>query len=140
MEEIVVEVKCPYCRKKLMDFEKRIDGYPSVKIRMQHRDKTGVLYLSPLFGSYNIISEIYVPKEEIVLFFCPECGASLFSKDLCEECEAPLAFLELIDGGTVQICSRRGCKYHFIDYKDFAQKLSVFYDTYKRLADPSRKD
>ncbi len=139
MKELVVQVKCPYCRKILMDGKKQIDGYPSVKTKIKHHDKTGELYLSSIFGSYNIISEIYVPEGEIVLFFCPECDASLLLKDLCEECKAPLAFFELKNGGTVQICSRRGCKYHFMDYTNFAQKLSAFYDTYKTIADPSRK-
>ncbi len=140
MKKLVVNVKCPYCRKSLMDSEKQIDGYPSVKTKIQHGDKIGTLYLSSIFGSYNIISDIYVPKEEMVLFFCPECNASLLLKDLCEECKAPLAFLELKNGGTVQICSRQGCKYHFMDYTNFAQKLSAFYDTHKTLADPSRKE
>ena len=140
MKKLIVNVKCPYCRKSLMDNEKQIEGYPSVKTKIQHRDKNGLLYLSSIFGSYEIISDIYVPKEEMVLFFCPECNASLLLKDLCEECKAPLAYLELIDGGTVRICSRRGCKYHFMDYSNFAQKLSAFYDTYKTLADPSRKE
>jgi methionyl-tRNA synthetase len=139
MKELMVEVKCPYCRKILMDEEKQIDGYPSVKTKIKLHDKTGELHLSSIFGSYNIKSEVYVPRGEIVLFFCPECNASLLLKDLCEECNAPLAFLELKNGGTVQICSRRGCKYHFMDYTDFAQKLSAFYDTYKTAADPSRK-
>ena len=140
MEKIVVNVKCPYCRKSLMDEGKKIDGYPSVKTKIQHHDKTGTLHMSSIFGSYNIISDIYVPEEEMVLFSCPECNASLILKDLCEECKAPLAFLELKNGGTVQICSRRGCKYHFMDYTNFAQKLSVFYDKYKTQADPTRKE
>ena len=139
MEKIVVNVKCPYCRKSLMDEKKLIDDYPSVKINIQHHDKTGALYMSSIFGSYNILSDIYVPEEELALFSCPECNASLILKDLCEECKAPLAFLELKNGGTVQICSRRGCKYHFMDYTNFAQKLSVFYDKYKKQADPTRK-
>lgn len=139
MKKLIVNVKCPYCRKSLMDEEKQIDGYPGVKTRIQHREKIGILYLSAVFGSFNIISDIYIPKEEIVLFFCPECNSSLLLKDLCEECKAPLAFLELKNGGTVQICSRRGCKYHFMDYTNFAQKLSAFYSTYSTLADPSRK-
>ena len=140
MEKIVVNVKCPYCRKSLMDEEKLIDDNPSVKINIQHHDKTGTLYMSSIFGSYNILSEIFVPEEEMAIFSCPECNASLILKDLCEECKAPLAFLELKSGGTVQICSRRGCKYHFMDYTNFAQKLSVFYDKYKKQADPSRKE
>ena len=139
MKELFVNVKCPYCRKSLMDTEKQIDGYPSVKTHIKHRDKTGTLYLSSVFGSYNIISEIFIPKGEMVLFFCPECNASLLVKDLCEECKAPLTLLELKNGGMVQICSRRGCKYHFMDYTNFAQKLSAFYDTYKSKADPTRK-
>jgi methionyl-tRNA synthetase len=123
-----------------MDKKKKIDDYPSVKTKIQYHEKTGELYLSSIFGSYNIRSEIQVPEEEMVLFFCPECNASLILKDLCEECKAPLAFLELKNGGTVQICSRMGCKYHFMDYSNFAQKLSVFYDTYKTVADPSKKE
>lgn len=139
MKKLIVNVKCPYCRKSLMDEEKQIGGYPGVKTRIQYHEKTGILYLSAVFGSFNILSDIYIPKEEIVLFFCPECNASLLLKDLCEECKAPLAFLELKSGGTVQICSRRGCKYHFMDYTNFAQKLSAFYNTYSTLADSSRK-
>ncbi|MDH5385803.1 MAG: hypothetical protein OEY18_13965 [Candidatus Aminicenantes bacterium] len=140
METFVVNVKCPYCRKSLMDEKKQIDGYPSVKTQIQYRNKTSALYLSSIFGSYEIISEIPIPKEETVLFFCPRCHASLMLKDSCEECKAPLAFFELKNGGTVQICSRRGCKYHFMDYTNFAQKLSAFYEVYKTLADPSRKE
>lgn len=139
MEQLLVSVKCPYCRKSLMDADKPIDGHPSVKTKIQHQDKTGILHLSSLFGSYRIKSEIYVPEEEMVLFFCPECNASLLLKDLCEECKAPLAFLELKNGGTVQICSRRGCKYHLMDYTNLAQKASALYDTYKTVADPARK-
>lgn len=140
MKKIVVNVKCPYCRKSLMDEGKKIDGYSSIRTKIQYRDKSGVLHLSSIFGSYNIESDIYIPKDEMVLFSCPECNASLLLKDLCEECKAPLAYLELKNGGKVQICSRRGCKYHFMDYTNFAQKLSVFYDTYKTQADPSRKE
>jgi uncharacterized protein YbaR (Trm112 family) len=139
MKELVVNVKCPYCRKSLLDAEKQIDNYPSVKTEIRYRDKVGTLYLSSKFGSYNIISEIFILQGEMVLFSCPECKASLLLRDLCEECKAPLAFLELKNGGMVQICSRRGCKYHFIDYTNFAQKLSAFYDTYKTMADPSRE-
>jgi len=140
MEKIVVNVKCPYCKKSLMDAEKQIEGYPSVKTRIQHRDKTGALYLSSIFGSYDIVSEIYVPEEEIVLFFCPECNASLLLKELCESCKAPLAFFEMKNGGMIQICSRRGCKYHLMDYVNFAQKVSAFYNAYQVFADPSLKN
>jgi len=139
MPELVLRLKCPYCRKSLMDEEKQIDEFPSVKTLIQYHEKAGILRLSSVFGSYEIKSEVYIPKDDLVLFFCPECHASLMLKDLCEECQAPLAFMELKNGGTVRICSRRGCKYHFMDYTNFAQKISAFYRTHQKFADPSQK-
>jgi len=140
MEKLVVSVKCPYCKKSFMDEESQIDGYPSVKVDIQYGNKIGTLNLSSIYGSYNIISEIHLPQEEMVLFFCPECHASLLLKDLCEDCKAPLAFFELKNGGKVQICSRRGCKYHSIDYSNLSQKISSLYSAYEVFADPSRKE
>jgi hypothetical protein len=122
-----------------MDEETQIDGYPSVRVNIQFSNKTSVLNLSSIYGSYNILSEIPIPEEEMVLFFCPECQASLLLKDLCEDCKAPLAFFELKNGGRVQICSRRGCKYHSIDYSNLSQKISSLYSAYEVFADPSRK-
>ena len=139
MEKLVVNVKCPYCKKILMDEKMQIDGFPSVKVRIQHGEKNGALYLSSIYGSYNIISEVPIPPEETVLFFCPECSASLLLKDLCDECKAPLAFFELKNGGTVQICSRRGCECHSIDYTNMSQKVSTLYSVYEVFADPSRR-
>jgi len=139
MEKLVVSVKCPYCKKSFMDEESQIDGYPSVKVDIQYGNKIGTLNLSSIYGSYNIISEIHLPQEEMVLFFCPECHASLLLKDLCEDCKAPLAFFELKNGGKVQICSRRGCKYHSLDYSNLSQKISSLYSAYEVFADPSRK-
>jgi len=140
MEKLAVNVKCPYCKKSFMDEETQIDGYPSVRVNIQYRNKIGALNLSSIYGSYNIISEIHLPEEELVLFFCPECHASLLLKDLCEDCKAPLAFFELKNGGKVQICSRRGCKYHSIDYSNLSQKISTLYSAYEVFADPTRKE
>lgn len=139
MDQLVLELKCPYCRKSLIDENKKIDGHPSVKTLIQYHAKTGVLYLSSIFGSYEIISDVNISNNDLVLFFCPECHSSLMLEDLCEECNSPLAFLELRNGGTVQICSRRGCKYHFLDFTNFAQKISAFYRTYQKFADPLQK-
>ncbi len=139
MEKLVVSVKCPYCRRSFMDEEMQIDGFPSVKVRIQYGNKNGALYLSSIYGSYNVISEVQIPTQEIVLFFCPECQASLLLKDFCEECKAPLAFFELKNGGKVQICSRRGCKYHSIDYSNMLQKISTLYSVHEVFADPTRR-
>lgn len=131
MDKLQVNVKCPYCQRSFMDEEALIDDYPSVKVVIQYRDKQGILRLSSIYGSYTINSEIHVPLDEIVLFFCPHCRSSLMVKDLCDKCQAPMTSFELRNGGKVQICSRRGCKKHLIEFSDLEQEISAFYNFYK---------
>lgn len=139
MQELQVNVKCPYCKQSFMDEDKIIDSYPSVKVVIQNGNKRGLVYLSSIYGSYNIISEIYVPTDEIVLFFCPMCHSSLLTKKLCDKCRAPMTFFELQHGGKVQICSRRGCKKHLIEFSNLAQEISEFYNVYSVFSAPSNK-
>ena len=139
MNKLVVNVKCPYCKKSFMEENKMIDGYPSVKVVIQHHNKRGTLHLSSIYGSYTIISEFFIPMEELVLFFCPHCDSSLLIKNLCDKCNAPMTIFELLNGGQVQICSRRGCKKHLIEYSNLAQEISELYNTYEVFADPSRE-
>ncbi|MEW5900153.1 MAG: hypothetical protein AB1715_01685, partial [Acidobacteriota bacterium] len=61
MTELRVSVKCPYCKKSLMDDEMPVDGCPSVKVKIQFRNKSGILRLSSIYGSYNVSSEVHVP-------------------------------------------------------------------------------
>jgi len=135
MIEMQVNVKCPYCKKSLMDESHIIDGYPSVKVLIQYHNKQGLLYLSSIYGSYDIHSEIYIPMDEIVLFFCPHCHSSLLTNKMCERCNVPMTLFELMNGGYVQICSQRGCKKHLIEFSNLSQEISTFYDKYS--ASPS---
>lgn len=139
LNRLKVHVKCPFCRQSLMSEDVTIDGYPSVKVLIQFGNKRGVLHLSSIYGSYNIDSETHVPIDEIVLFFCPFCHSSLLTKNLCAQCSAPMALFELRKGGKVEICSRRGCKEHFIEFSNLTQKISELYNIYEVFADPSRK-
>lgn len=134
-----VNVKCPYCKRSFMDDDRRIDGYPTVKVIIQKGNKQGFLYLSSIYGSYNIISEIDVPMDEIVLFSCPHCQSSLLTKNLCDKCNVPMISFELRNGGKVQICSRRGCKKHLIEFSNLAQEISEFYNVYSGDTAPQRK-
>ena len=130
MHELKVNVKCPYCRQSLMDEEKTIDGLPSIKVFIQFHDKKGLLYLSSIYGSYSISSETHIPTDEIVLFFCPHCQSSLLTNNLCENCHVPMTEFELKQGGRVQICSKRGCKKHTIEFSNLSQEISTFYSEY----------
>lgn len=127
---ISVSVKCPHCGKSLMNNKKLIDGKPSIMVKLTYAGKKGMLYLISLYGSYNIETDINVPNSKIAGFRCPHCDADLKSTRRCELCNAPMVAFDLRKGGQVQICSRRGCKKHLIEFENPGKELEAFYDYY----------
>jgi len=127
---IQLDVKCPHCGKSLMDEEHTIDGRPSVNVIIELKKKRGWLRLSSLYGSYNMESEFSIPEEEIVRFFCPHCDSNLRVPRDCEKCGAPMVAVKIVGGAMVEICSRRGCKKHLIEFENLERELSAFYDAF----------
>jgi len=110
-----VKVSCPRCNRSLMTNGHLLDGYPMVRVTMSFRRKHGWVMLSSLYGDYRIESEYEIPPGTVVQFFCPSCHAELKSTRICANCDAPMISLLVKGGGTVQFCSRRGCKEHMLD-------------------------
>ena len=110
-----VNVSCPHCNRSLMTHEHKLDGHPMVRVTASFRRKHGWVRLSSLYGDYRIESEYEVPRGAIIHFFCPNCHAELKSTRLCSNCDAPMIIMFVRGGGTVQFCSRRGCKEHMLD-------------------------
>jgi NADH-quinone oxidoreductase subunit E len=110
-----VEVSCPRCNHNLMDKHHYIDGYPSIGVTISFNSLHGWLRLSCLYGSFSVDSEYKVPMEAMVNFFCPHCHQELISSSSCPNCSAPMVPMHVRGGGSVQICSRRGCKGHMLD-------------------------
>jgi predicted RNA-binding Zn-ribbon protein involved in translation (DUF1610 family) len=127
---IEVRIKCPVCGKSLMDDARQIDGNPSICVLGQVSGWKGRIWLSSLYGSYNVECERDVPKGEVTTFFCPECGQELKSTRSCELCNAPMVPFSFAEGGVVQICSRRGCKRHLVEFTDIRAELRAFVDSY----------
>jgi NADH-quinone oxidoreductase subunit E len=110
-----VYVSCPHCNRSLKDETFAIDGRPSIRVNISSDRKQGWLRLSCLYGSYNFASEFDVSTETVVSFLCPHCGLEFPSTLDCPVCDAPMVPMLVDGGGTVQICSRRGCKNHMLD-------------------------
>jgi predicted RNA-binding Zn-ribbon protein involved in translation (DUF1610 family) len=127
---IEVNVKCPHCGKSLMDDEVKIDDRPSVKVNIQYKGERGRLRLSSLYGSYNIQSEVPIKDGHTVKFLCPHCNTELTSHRICEKCDAPMVSMKFAEGGTVEICSRRGCNKHLIEFENVESELRAFYNKY----------
>jgi len=110
-----VDVSCPRCNRSLIDRNFYIDGYPSIMVMVSFADRYGWLRLSCLYGSFSVEYEYEIPMDEIVHFFCPHCNAELSEVAICSDCEAPMVPMIVKGGGTVHICSRRGCKGHMLN-------------------------
>ncbi len=110
-----VSLSCPSCNRSLMTREHLLDGHPMVRVTASFGRKHGWMRLSSLYGDYRIESEYDIPHGAIVHFFCPRCHAELRSTRVCPDCDAPMIVLLVRGGGTVQLCSRRGCQEHMLD-------------------------
>jgi methionyl-tRNA synthetase len=113
-----------------MDKSHKIDGYPVVGLDMEVKGKKGWLRLSPVYGSYKVESEFPIAKDAVVKISCPHCQKLLISPNKCDICGAPMVPLMLEEGGKVFICSRRGCKKHFLEFEDVNKALAAFYENF----------
>jgi len=127
---IQLTVICPKCGKSFMDGVHKISGKPSIKIRLSYAGKKGFLYLSSLYGSYDVNVPFEVPLRKIAGFRCPHCDADLKSTRKCDLCGAQMVAFGLKQGGHVQICARRGCPKHLMEFSDPKSELEAFYKSY----------
>jgi len=110
-----IDVSCPHCNHSFKDETFVIDGYPSLKMNVSTDHKQGWIRLSCLYGSYNVCTEFEISEGAVVNFICPHCNSEIHSTSDCSDCGAPMIPMLIKGGGTVQICSRRGCKNHMLD-------------------------
>ena len=122
-----LDITCPECHSSMMDPSHTIDHVPSVKAVVGVDGVRGIIHLSSVYGSYAIESDIDIPRGTVAALFCPDCGSDLSGACTCELCQAPLLSFRLRSGGKVNICSRRGCKKHFLEFQNNVLALSRLY-------------
>ena len=114
-----LEVSCPRCNHSLMDPNHYVDGYPSIRVTVTFGRKHGWVRLSCLYGSYAVEHEHKIPMDTLTSFFCPHCHGEFVGGSTCPDCGAPMVSMIVRGGGTIQICSRRGCKGHMLNITGF---------------------
>jgi hypothetical protein len=127
---VSIQVKCPICGRSFMDAEHKVDNEQSIKLMIESKNQKGAIYLSSIYGSFNYISSIEVPQDEIVKFSCPHCRREVKSKENCDTCKAPMISLVLDMGGKVSFCSRKGCQSHNIGFDDLSVALKKLYQEF----------
>jgi predicted RNA-binding Zn-ribbon protein involved in translation (DUF1610 family) len=102
-----MELACPYCKAVLTKGDRVVlDGF------VEDTHQEGRVALSALFGDYSVEADMEIPNGAVVEFRCPECDASVMLAIPCRICGAPMASLNLVGGGYLEFCTRRGCKGH----------------------------
>ena len=127
---ISLKVKCPHCEKSLMDYTQYLNAKPSIKVKIELGDQKGIINLCSTFGCYDKISTIELIENKIAKLTCPFCKQNLGTNVKCNICEAPIVDLDLEKGGKVHVCSRVGCKKHYVSFEDIYDTLTNFYSEY----------
>jgi phage FluMu protein Com len=128
--QVSLFVKCPHCDKSFMDAENLINGEASIRINIVTNTERGVLRLCSLYGCYDHESDVELKDKEIATLYCPHCNKSLMREEKCELCDAPMVGMNIKVGGRVNICSRSGCRNHYVAFNDIAGALNKFYHQY----------
>ena len=131
-KEVALTVKCPHCSADFMDEHHMINNHPGIKLNIETTDgKKGTIWLSSIYGDYNYTCNFQIPPNEVVEFLCPSCNKNLRRRNItCESCGAPIVSLLVDVGGRVNICSRNGCKNHYIIFEDLDTIIRKFYSEY----------
>ena len=132
---ISLKVKCPLCEKSLMDYTQYLNAKPSIKLHIEMADQQGVINLCSTYGCYDKVSTVDLVEKEIAKLYCPHCKEDLATTVLCSICKAPIVDFNLDKGGKVHVCSRIGCKKHYVSFEDIYDTLTSFYSEYNYGAD-----
>ena len=131
-KKIALNVNCPECRASLMDSSFRINNKDSIGLHIRVKgDKNGSIWLSSIYGDFNYTCDLQIPESEVANFYCPHCGKLLNRIHvLCDVCGASIVSFICSVGGRVNICSRNGCRNHYVVFEDIDTAIRKYYDEY----------
>ena len=116
-----VQIKQALCPKghDLMDAETRIDGLPSIKLKIKINGDESFIYLDPIYGRNYYKSGIQIKSNTSIEINCPKCDISLVDKEKkCPECDMPLYSIEIPGKGQLQGCFTNDCQWQYWDYME----------------------
>ena len=125
----ITHIKHAVCPKRheLIDNEVKIDGMPSIKLKVFSNDKESFIHLDPVYGKHRNQFNSFNLKAD-VQFLCPECSYSLMVPNKkCPVCNSPMFTFEIPSQGMYESCINKECtweKWESIDMqgqKDYAE-------------------
>jgi two-component system NtrC family sensor kinase len=116
----ITHIKKAVCPKRhdLMDNTIKIDGKPSIKLKVYSNGKSGFINLDPVYGRNNHIIN-YDLKSKDLKAVCPECENSLIVPGKkCPECNSFIYTFEVPSQGFVEGCLSKECSWQKWDAID----------------------
>lgn len=131
-KKVSLNVKCPHCNESIMDEAYLINNKRSIKCNISFENgQKGHIWLSSIYGDYNYTCDLQIPEDEIATFTCIHCDHDLARPNVeCEICSAPIVSFNCSIGGRVSICSRNGCKNHYVVFENVDTAIRKFYSEY----------
>jgi methionyl-tRNA synthetase len=114
----------------MMDYTHFLNAKPSIKLHIDIMGNHGIINLCSTYGCYEKWSNIELVEKEVARLTCSSCRKELPSSAQCEICGGPVVDFKLEKGGKVHVCSRIGCKHHFVTFEDIYETLTQFYNEY----------
>jgi two-component system NtrC family sensor kinase len=118
----ITHIKKATCPKRhdLMDNDHKIDGMPSIKLKVYSNSDYGFINLDPVYGrNHHQIN--FDLKSKDLRIVCPQCEILLTDPaKKCPECNAPVYSLEVPSQGNIEGCLSKNCNWQKWDYVDAA--------------------
>jgi two-component system NtrC family sensor kinase len=110
----ITHIKHAVCPKRheLIDNETKIDGMPSIKLKVYSEGTQGFINLDPVYGRNHHIFHFPMNLEKDYKIVCPKCEISLMEEGKrCPDCNAPVYNFEVPSRGNVQGCLGNNCSW-----------------------------
>lgn len=117
----VAQIKKALCPKyhSLMDNDFKINGLPSIKVKVVSGGNVGIIHLDPVYGKHKNDYNLNFKVDKKTKFLCPECDTSLVFEDKsCPKCGSPILKFEISGQGFYEVCSSENSnweKWEFVD-------------------------
>ena len=124
---IILSVNCPECGVSLIDEKNTVKGKPAIRLDAEISGRRGVIYLSAEYDSFDKKGSVPLPDGAVAKMYCPHCYKRLMSDLPCEECRAKMVHFSIEGGGDIHICSRVGCREHYVDFTNSGNPLQKLF-------------
>jgi two-component system NtrC family sensor kinase len=107
-----LQIKNAVCSKRhsLIDDEVKIDGMPTIKLKINQNDKEGFVNLDPIYGKHRHKYSIEIKNPKLTQISCPKCNISLGVKDrTCPKCNSAIYMFEVPTQGMFEGCINPDC-------------------------------